>query len=521
MVKCCSFQHFEALADTQMLAMLSCVLSEPLGTSTASSGRVQAQWPSSIDSDFSELDACYPSAQTAHELYSVDSADLQYAIRPNGPTARSSTSPSAASPLKESFTPVPRSILPSIDFRQNRTMLERQDSQSTSLSISPEHLRHVPRSNSNLASAFAASLSRPFSFSTSTSSSPPTQPRKRLSPAGSYLGAYPAVSWSTASIFSKTSTIAEDPGPAHSLSVSDVEEDIRPVRAPVFKTKLKNQDQFPDEESANVPLLDPENEWRYRAYRDAYAHMLFVWGLPIAMCEVLKYNGETSPGARSSTEEPSELAIGKSASNPAVTEQGLRVMETCLSCNSAIPDLVTGGQTCPTCSAPKTPLICLFCTSIIRGLASPCLSCGHVLHSSCRALLLTEHASCAPFSAANNNIEETCVSGCGCPCSDRAIVEISSPQDKAYNIREDYTVTNEHADVVDWQKETGARGQEGQEQAWQDVVYESLARNLGTRTLTPKSSQIWRGGEAGSGDGGARKRQKSVGSSLRSEETLD
>ena len=518
-----------------MLAMLSCVLSEPLGNSTASSYGAPDQWPSSIDSDFSELDACYPSAQTAHELYSVDSPDLQYAIRLNGSTARSSTSPSAASPLKESFTPVPRSIFPSLDFRQSRTTLERQDSQSTSLSISPEHLRHVPRSNSNLASAFAASLSRPFSFSTSTSSSPPTRPRKRLSPAGSYLGTHPVVSWSTASIFSKASTIAEDPGPTHSLSVSDVEEDTRPVRPPVFKTKLKNQDQFPDEESANVPLLDPENEWRYRAYRDAYAHMLFVWDLPIAMCELLKYNGETSPASPSSTKESSsELAIGKSASsNSATTNQGLRVLQTCSTCNSALPDPVAGDghSTCHTCAALKTPLTCLFCTSIIHGLASPCLSCGHVLHSSCRALLLTDQATRAFFSNNHNDNDDLeaayCVSGCGCHCSsDQATVEILDvPRDQPHQtIREDLEpvvgTQHEHADLViaDSQSQSQTAGK-GEHQAWQDVVYESLARNLvAPRSLTPKTSQIWRGG-GGEGDI-TRKRQKSVGSSLRNEDPL-
>ena len=496
-----------------MLAMLSCVLSEPLSTFAASSCGPH-QWPSSIDSEFSEIDDFYPSAQVARGLYRGNSPDLQPAIRPNGSIARSSTSPSTASPLKESFTPVPRSIFPSIDLRPSRTTLERQDSQHTSLSVSPEQLRHMPRSNSNLASAFAASLSRPFSFSTSTSSSPPTQPRKRLSPAGSYLGAHPGVSWSSASIFSKTSTIAEDPGPARSLSVSDVEEDIGPVRAPVFKTKLKNQDQFPDDDSASMPLLDPENDWRYRAYRDAYAHMLFVWGLPIAMCEVLKYNGETSPSPWSSAEESSKLAIGKSTSNSAVTKQGLGIMETCLSCKSAIPNLVEGHR-CLTCSAPRSPLVCLFCDSIIRGLASPCFSCGHVLHSSCRLALLTEQARYALFPSSSNNDEEgTCVSGCGCHCSDHAIIEIDEPAHETQPISEatEPTATPEHTAGVDVQKENGPQ----EEQAWQDVVYESLARNLGARTLTPKSSQIWRGGE---GDA-ARKRQKSVGSTLRNEESL-
>ncbi len=48
-----------------------------------------------------------------------------------------------------------------------------------------------------------------------------------------------------------------------------------------------------------------------------------------------------------------------------------------------------------------------------------------------------------------------------------------------------------------------------------DVAYESLARNLGERrALTPKISQIWRGGEAEPN----RERKKSIGSSLRYEE---
>lgn len=493
-----------------MLAMLSCVLSEPCDSRSASTLRFPDRWQTSIDPDTTALQSYYPSAELARGLLGIRPMELELERHPNKIPVANLASPSVASPQKELSAFVPLEIPGTTGDSANGIGSQQQGYQSTSLSSSLEQLRHVPRSNSGLAGAFAASLSRPFSFATSASSSPPTQPKKRLSPAVSYLGTASGGNWHGPYNINKPSTIPSGSRPENSLSVSDAEEDKTLSRTPTFNTKLKNQQEFSDDGYANVPLLDPKESQRYKAYRDAYAHMLFVWGMPVAMCEVLKYNTEPSGSSVQSSKGPSELVIGRNTSSDAETQQGLVLRDACLTCNAAFAS-GADGRNCRTCSTPRPLLVCFLCTSIIRGLASPCLSCGHVLHPACRALLSADQTS-GVSSVDDDDEIETCVSGCGCRCAEHTVVEVEEPQcqprkssDDADTVIADGSVAFGHQDRSDGKPE----------HAWQDVVYESLARNLGSRTLTPRSSQIWRGGE---GDF-SRNRKKSVGSNLKNEES--
>ena len=491
-----------------MLAMLSCVLSEPCG-SRASTSRFHDQWQTSMDPDTTAIESYYPSAELARELFGIRPKEIQVETHPNKIPVATFAGPSMASPQKELSAFVPLQIPRTTNDSANGIGSEHQGYQNTSFSTSPEYLRHVPRSNSGLAGAFAASLSRPFSFATSASSSPPTQPKKRLSPAVSYLGTASGGNWHGPHNIIKPSIIPGGSRPANSLSVSDAEEDKDLSRTPTFKTKLKNQQEFSDDGYADIPLLDPRESQRYKAYRDSYAHMLFVWGMPVAMCEVLKYNTEPSGSSVQSSKGSSELVIGRNTSNDVERQQGLLLRDTCLTCNAFLAS-GADGSVCRTCSAPRSPLVCLLCTSIIRGLASPCLSCGHVLHPACRALLSADQPHDDPTIDDDEEIE-TCVSGCGCRCAEHTVVEIEAPQCRPRKSGEDVdTVVADGSAAPGPQDRSDGKG----EHAWQDVVYESLARNLGGRTLTPRSSQIWRGGD---GDF-SRNRKKSVGSNLKNEE---
>ena len=486
-----------------MLAILSCVLSEPSHSHDVP--QPQYQWDSMHDN--SHVFGTYFPSEVAHEMFGSQSAGTRLrSDYPEKPAKHSTNSSIAVA--QDALTL--HSLIPPISYKQRLAGFERRDSDSTRLSTSPEILRHEPRVNSNLASAFAASLSRPFSFNSSASSSPPSNYRRRLSPAGSYLESSSGVGWGTSSLFGRASTRAHAPKHGHSISVSDIEDEEGPVRAPIFTTKLKNQQRFPDDGYADVPLLDPAKDWLYRAYREAYADILFSWNMPIAMCEVLKYNKVTSLGDDGSIE--GSLAIGKTTTDGESLgpRESLIMMSICQACG--IASVGNGSEKeCPNCSTPKIPLVCFLCNSIIRGLASPCLSCGHTLHSACRVLLSTRLPSEALL-ADDDEEEETCPSGCGCRCSAYVIIKLDESE---HEIRNDntgvLTVITEGKDSTGWQDQTSEDG----EHAWQDVVYESLARNLGSRTVTPKSSQIWRGGL----NDHPKNRKQSVGSNLRNEES--
>lgn len=494
----------------QMLAMLSCVFSESPYTKyltvAAKSGEEYGNFQHSplpyygARQDIGVSHGYFPSETVAKSLLKPHVPDI-----PRRPSSRKALSKahSANSSLGASnsdpMTPFSTGETIPLLFRPRRTLFERTDSQAASISTSPEQQRHTQRSNSNIATAFTASLSRPFSFNASASSSPPTTySKKRLSPAGSYMGsAPPGVTGGPTSFFNKSFTITEDPRSAYSLSASDAEDEATGPKKPVFNIKLKNQDQFHNDGYAHVPLLDPSQDWRYHAYQQAYAEILCMWDMPIASRKILKYNhlpldcppNEQGPG-------PPVIAIGKiTAPDIIPNNQGLtlNLRNQCTNCSTALP-LQPSSQPCPVCNKPRTPLTCLFCASIIRGLASPCLSCGHVLHFSCRSILLSVSSS-QPLAYDT----QSCISGCGCDCASHAVVEVEFPIRRKSSAS--ITVTGNSIiggfDPADWRDvaQQQPQEQEEDEEVWEDVAYESLARNLAGRYLTPRPSQIWRGGK--------------------------
>ena len=492
------------MADVQMLAMLSCVFSEFRHTKSltvvAKSGRERTSKHSRVrfhgaSRDVGFFHEYFASEEVAKSLLTSDVFNIPR--RPNSGKnlgkVHSATSSVAAS-NSDPVTPFSAGGTPPSLFRPSRTNFERTESHTASISTSPEQHRHAHRSSSNLASALTASFPRPFAFTASASSSPPTAySKKRLSPAGSYMGGAPSgVTWGSTSFFSRSSTITEDPKLVYSLSASDAEEEVARPKKPIFNVKLKNQDQFHNDGYADMPLLDPNQEWRYRAYRDSYADMLYMWNLPIASREILKYNHlpvdlsylEQGPG-------PPVIAIGKIPAadiTPVTQALTLNLWNHCTICSTTLP-LQSSSQTCSGCTNPQTPLTCLFCASIIRGLASPCLSCGHVLHFSCRSTLLS-----LSLSEAIASDTQLCISGCGCDCASHAVVEVEYPSRRKSSAS--LTVTGGSA--VDEKEQAERRDvvqeEEEEEEVWKDVAYESLARNLAGKYLTPRPSQIWRGG---------------------------
>lgn len=499
-----SLRHFEEIADVQMLAMLSCVFSKPLSVKPAlipgkmSCGHtgIQNQNTRHRPSNYRLIDSniYFAFEDVARSLLEPEVLSVQTRLDPRKgtgiPYSGNSGNSSVGASHSDPMTLLSTSGTPPSSLRPGRINFERNESQTKSISTSPEHHRQAHRSNSNLASAFAASLSRPFSFSASASSSPPnTFPRKRLSPVGSYLANNPSgVTWGTTSFFGKPSNMTEDPKSAYSLSLSDTEEKPSIARKPTFQTKLKNQDQFHNDGYATVPLLDPSQEKRYHAYRESYAHMLYIWKLPLVRCELLKYNlkSTTSSPSLDPSLEPYPVTIGKSVtdfrSNTDGLELGLKIH--CTTCLATLKQHESS-QKCTFCKSSQSPLICLFCSSLIQGLASPCLSCGHILHTSCRSALFSLTACTPDFSD-----QGQCISGCGCNCISHAVVEVEYPSRRKSSAS--MTVTGEavsEQEPLEWRDMS-----QEEEEIWEDVAYESLAKNLGARYLTPRPSQIWRGG---------------------------
>lgn len=494
--------YFEMSGDVQMLAMLTCVLSKPPGgdnlinsdqpvaRSNVPENLQQENWSTYSASGRSTID--FP--PTGSSSSSV-----------NGKTPVGTMISNVVHPVRDRRRQPPNTTTPSISFRHSRSNSDYLEPQNLSLSTSPEQLRHVPKSNSNLATTFAASLSRQFSFSTSTSSSPPT--RKGLSPADSYLGvAHPGIAVGNAKSLGQHPTLPDIPRTPYSLPASDTEEEAV-VQKPIFRIARKNEGCFDIEGHTFTPALDQSQEFKAETYRDAYGEMLFAWDLPLQMCEVLRHNGDARSHDELLAPGHPDLKFRKASSNKDMDVMGLGFVDVCLNCNNILPSRDVS-QVCLQCSAWKPPMVCLFCESLIKGLASACLACGHVLHVSCRAMLQGQDFA---WEDEPDHESYTCVSGCGCPCNDYVSVEIADSKEE--NIRND-------SEVLNTSTESGPGGevfeQKEDRKAWPDVAYESLARNLGGRhLLTPKTSQIWRGGDGA--EAGQSRKKSNVGSSLRYE----
>ncbi|KAF2689497.1 hypothetical protein K458DRAFT_291209 [Lentithecium fluviatile CBS 122367] len=336
------FEHFEQLADTQMLAMLSCVFSEPAareGVPSAMAKMMQSHLPMSMEAPAFSLDY-FSSADAAWSLFnptiSLPStpAHSKYATpvhefgwhrlsknldtygshgSSNGPWGSDTLTSEPVTPYSTGNTPPTLSRAPT--FRSFTTT-------HTPYSTSPEQSQTVTKKMSSTGFSNAlATLGR-----TLVSSSPPVKSRiDDLSTSAPASG----VTWGTTTFYSSGSNDKglgaqrskhgkrASFGQADQVNVdyysdSDSEYDAMApdgaseYTAPLalgtddgddgsrIKITLKNQDKFDDEGCVSAPLLDMSKEWLHRAWREQYAEMLGCWGLVSKRAEVLKFNGLVS-----------------------------------------------------------------------------------------------------------------------------------------------------------------------------------------------------------------------------------
>ncbi|KAL8680023.1 MAG: hypothetical protein Q9186_003741 [Xanthomendoza sp. 1 TL-2023] len=442
------------------------------------------------------IERYYVSAEVASDALKFPNTKPTFTVEMQKPTSGSqSAGSSVGASASDSQTPFSTGLTPPTPMRSSKPQHERSLSQIP-MSTSPEQYRHVHRSSSNLASAIAASIVRPFSFSTPDASSPPTiYSRKRMSPAASYLGT--ATSNSTWGHQGSRSRFNSNPQGSETRAPSSPyyeQQDVMGERELSFRIQLKNQDQFNNDGYAAEPLLDPAKQERYSAYRSMYASMLLTWELPITSCEILQYNRASHPklipSVKYNQSVPSSLILGENSPNIISRDMGelhLDFREHCSNCATIVPASLSGTR-CSACSTKYTPVICQLCHSIVSGLSSPCLNCGHVLHLSCRSALQQDEAT---------RMDGECIAGCGCHCADHIAVEIQTPEniDEGTPLVSATRLSANEQEELGWHDVSGETGLAADDSAPRDIAYESLVRNLGARFLTPKSSQVWRGGE--------------------------
>ncbi|KAL2758530.1 hypothetical protein ACRALDRAFT_1075090 [Sodiomyces alcalophilus JCM 7366] len=428
------FEHFERAADIQMLAMLSCIF----GESSTHDGVAYAE------RHLTEPETPLPMKAPSFSLdYFPTDASLWVLNRPNysNMTSAMTTPRMVHTPIRYSGSQGSEEVVwlgdpasnsyscgetpPTKGTREQQHLAHA--SQAPSLSTSPSGRPVAKPAQSGLTSSFAINLGRSFAVGPTapSSSSPPQQGRKRPSPAETILS-----NLAPSMMGNLTRAVSATPGDTGTArtSVSDDEvfRDESAALVPVgVSVHLEDQAIFDDDGWMSAPLLEPDRQSTYAAYRYAYAEMLQMWGLSLARLEIMKFNvlkeeengtgssvrdsfsvihdaasgfaphHSTSPGYQPPATTP--IAFGKKeqlqsliASGRGLDVTGIcRVHETQMEPLKYTQGSATrlGGAVgiCERCRATQTQLTCVFCHLPIDALFVPCLGCGCASHDACQA----------------------------------------------------------------------------------------------------------------------------------------
>ena len=442
------FDHYEKLGDVQMLAMLSCVLTEmhTQGASNLSYGKALAtKWP--------KIPAPYSQAQEIG--FRLGQAMLTV---PMPPTVHQASGSSGSDILTgklwhhEIDRSLSTSITPPKYQPKHRLSPAQLESQSDSLSVSPEQQHHHRRSSAALLSQSPHDVSRSLP-STSLASVTPAVLRKRPSPVEAVLGnlATSGVTWGANTIFGSSHSGKRSSTDVAMFSdsdsaASDTPEKRRNSRSKNFSFKKKNEHLFDQESHLSNSLLDPTKADIYHGYRAAYARLLDVWGLHIKRVELLKYNGMTTNvqqllshlDSTRSIPDDTEITLGRKRPDTSTISTsdsqvlGLEVLGTCHRCGSPVsrsPSSQPGSRknsSCQNCGASLRRLNCDICWSAIVGLYTACLDCGQVTHNECLAEMeralsreASDRSTCACHIGKHENVEKS---------EDGEKIEVRSPK---------------------------------------------------------------------------------------------
>ena len=419
-------QYYEMLGDVQMLAMLSCVFDQeidlPRRSSTIQSAilksaRLDAPGAGQLKqrSITREPDPIPLTSEPPKEQQQLDFPKIASLQQLKSLSANVASSVSPPSSLGSASSP----------------NLKPQQAGLTGLSLSPEDLRATPRTHPNLTTS-ASSMPRAFQTIRSAASSPPSGfPKKAPNPAGVYpTSAHSGAAW-TPHWINRSSTNASDESRTL-LPVSDTENieisgEPDFVEPPRVSCVSLNQDQFYNDRAPNVPLLDPNQRFKYYLWRESYAHILGVWDLPIERTEILNFN--TMPILQSTNEPsgvgPSHASVtADTTTEITVASEPLNIAIRCLNCSAYTQSRRTkNSKACQNCHRPLRPPKCTLCNRSILGLAAPCLKCGHSLHFVCRKKVLKGGL----FSAQSAHNGYKCLTGCGCICSQQNVINVEQP----------------------------------------------------------------------------------------------
>lgn len=365
------FKYFEKTGNLQMLAMLACILFEnPTNIKESLNGSLNVP----IHTPYSALPPP-PSVITLRE-YGMLSSDMEIRNTREQPTFQSTVLENASLSRKLSSisvrndTPFSRSIPSSHDHHPRSASPSRVSSfkkgmQATGSSFAPFMETFGISEQNSLKNARSLEIARRSSRTSLRKGSKSIPLRKGILPI-----------------------------------VTSVAPKWRPRLPPTFTIEMKNiepLDLFDDMYTA--PLLTGLDRQKINSYRQQYADMLYVWGLPYHRIKILKFN---FPDKQQS---PSEFEVHKCSF-------GFRFRKALSSTQlllTPITPIASAGTNAWNTRKRNKLQYCGLCGLLVSKRVVICTHCEHILHSHCAADW---------WSTEENEEEETaeCPTGCGCHC---------------------------------------------------------------------------------------------------------
>lgn len=154
-------------------------------------------------------------------------------------------------------------------------------------------------------------------------------------------------------------------------------------------------------------LLNAQDFEKIKVYREHYAEMLFLWGLPINRIKILKFNypntEDVDPVSNKSLFEVHSLNFGLRAESRKVG----------LDKDQIVPSTtIQTARNNPWNTVKRNELkSCSLCNLIVNKRVVVCTSCEHVMHSDCAVEWWT-------LNEGAEESEQECPSGCSCRCLD-------------------------------------------------------------------------------------------------------
>lgn len=378
------FNYFENEQNTQMLAVMSCVLSGPMSSDNIDS--VLRSTP------YSDVFGSHPFAK------SPSNSDVAL--------ARESSSGyfgAFSGHQSQLQAPVDRVSSGLIDVTNNRntgnsSYSSSRDESASVLSMSPERLlttTKVVGGMGGMGGLFskASFMNKEISGSISRNASKPqlTLNKATATKSASNLEndfnsniSFVSSGGSNTQIGSHGSLY--NPSDSASLSLPKVQVDI------INNDLMGTLENIPiNAGQKSTPLLDPSKREKYMIYRSQYATILYSWGLDIESLEIQKFNF-INPSAKETKRLPSPFDIYHSAQ-----------IEFQLRKKVDDPEII---RTRDPVGNRTYARICQYCRLMIKTRFVQCFNCQHVLHHECA------------LNWWDVEYNKECPSGCGCCCLD-------------------------------------------------------------------------------------------------------